>query len=715
MTRAKKFVLIKSKFQKLLLVIFLVALVRAETSSKAKAILRRCQDFKDNRNVTSDDVLVTIPGNLTNSDETVDFGIANEVYKLPCGKAGKIKLVKWEHGEFLKPTKSKKPYERLHGSGKWSTHFTHDGYFHDEGHYYKPKDYCIQSVSEENIELRICSVVCSSKSSSKICIPKCCGVDEILVYWNFTCRKISEVINEPKWVPKVYQNPKDKEPINDPKVLDNIHIYRQKLNCDFSRWPLSDVVRPKIKNASLSDFQISWKLLNNKRPVFRGEKRHHPWPHIPEGDYCVDGFANWGFGGDGNYTGRDDHSVLLLCTSADSSHSFSLTRAILYPTVQILASLFLLATALIHLLLLDKQHLHGLTVLCHCISMFLLYVFCAIAHILSTIPNSSGGGRSKEFKVTFCWLVAILSHYFFMTTFTWLSVMNFDLWLTFRSMRPVSRMSKRVRRFWLYFAIGFGFPVILLSSFIALDITYYNDFDSEVVIPEYGKKNCFVAIWARAHYMYSLVAIALAFNTILVAWTFHIFYTFRKQNINTFSTKRAKSDKYSVRLFIKLFCVMGVGWFVELLSWKYNEEVKPWFVVGLDCVFFFLQSFAIFFIFCVNRRTLAQLTEKYPCLRRLLAPIRQRQWFKASDVDGVEMTTPGSTPRKLSLSVTANSRIDSTLPRKTSTTSVRSAGFSSHSEGNGKMENINLDSESDFGIDSQRDTVTHRPDLITNT
>ncbi|ODM94265.1 hypothetical protein Ocin01_12417, partial [Orchesella cincta] len=210
----------------------------------------------------------------------------------------------------------------LGGSGKWSSHFTHDGYFHDDGHYYKPRDYCIKSVSENDIELRICVIVCiDGKGSSalagkntpkKFCIPKCCGVDEILVYWNFTCRKISEVNNEPRWVPKVYQNPRDNDPITDRNVLDDIHIYRQRLECNFSKWPLSDVVRPKVKNESLNDLRISWKLVRNERPVFRGDK---PWAHIPEGDYCVDGFANWGFGGDGNYTGKDDHSVLLSCAT----------------------------------------------------------------------------------------------------------------------------------------------------------------------------------------------------------------------------------------------------------------------------------------------------------------------------------------------------------------------------------------------------------------
>lgn len=62
------------------------------------------------------------------------------------------------------------------------------------------------------------------------------------------------------------------------------------------------------------------------------------------------------------------------------------------------SSLFLLLTAVIHVMLLDKQHLHGLTVLCHSISMFFMYIFCAIAHIVSIYPEWKG----KEPRSGFC-------------------------------------------------------------------------------------------------------------------------------------------------------------------------------------------------------------------------------------------------------------------------------------------------------------------------
>lgn len=90
------------------------------------------------------------------------------------------------------------------------------------------------------------------------------------------------------------------------------------------------------------------------------------------------------------------------------------------------------------------------------------------------------------------------------------------------------------------------------------------------------------------------------------------------------------------------------------------------------------------------------------------------KWFRApSDADNVEMTTPGSTPRKLSLSVTTNTKIE-TLPRKASTSSVRSSASTKfHSNASTKMDSINLDSDSES--EAQPMVVTHAPDLIKNT
>ncbi len=42
-------------------------------ATQVKTVLKRCSDFHDTRNVTSEDIYLTIPANLTNSNETVDF------------------------------------------------------------------------------------------------------------------------------------------------------------------------------------------------------------------------------------------------------------------------------------------------------------------------------------------------------------------------------------------------------------------------------------------------------------------------------------------------------------------------------------------------------------------------------------------------------------------------------------------------------------------
>lgn len=95
------------------------------------------------------------------------------------------------------------------------------------------------------IQLRICNVSC--QDSSRTCIPKCCGVDEILIYWNFTCRKVTQY--EKKWRARLHDPEYPHMEILDESELEKIHFYRQKLACqDFEQWPLTETVRAKKKS-----------------------------------------------------------------------------------------------------------------------------------------------------------------------------------------------------------------------------------------------------------------------------------------------------------------------------------------------------------------------------------------------------------------------------------------------------------------------------------
>jgi bacteriorhodopsin len=69
-----------------------------------------------------------------------------------------------------------------------------------------------------------------------------------------------------------------------------------------------------------------------------------------------------------------------------------------------------------------------------------------------------------------------------------------------------------------------------------------------------------------------------------------------------------------LKLFFKLFVVMGVTWIFEFAVWLLNVEGFAWHWVILD-MFNLMQSIGIFFIFVCKRKILNQLEQKYPRMK----------------------------------------------------------------------------------------------------
>jgi hypothetical protein len=42
------------------------------------------------------------------------------------------------------------------------------------------------------------------------------------------------------------------------------------------------------------------------------EKKWQSFPY-PKGEYCIDGYANWGYGGNGSYLGDEAHQLVIFC------------------------------------------------------------------------------------------------------------------------------------------------------------------------------------------------------------------------------------------------------------------------------------------------------------------------------------------------------------------------------------------------------------------
>lgn len=68
--------------------------------------------------------------------------------------------------------------------------------------------------------------------------------------------------------------------------------------------------------------------------------------------------------------------------------------------------------------------------------------------------------------------LATLAHYFYISANLWLTVMNFDLWITLKSMKAVRRDAKEWNKFGIYSCVAWLFPFCLVIAFIIVDEEY---------------------------------------------------------------------------------------------------------------------------------------------------------------------------------------------------------------------------------------------------
>lgn len=84
----------------------------------------------------------------------------------------------------------------------------------------------------------------------------------------------------------------------------------------------------------------------------------------------------------------------------------------------------------------------GVTIMCHVASLAVMYIGLCVIQLGPELPDGVcvGLGNPDWFSDTsseiICFLpvyyAAVIVHFTFLSTFTWLNVMSFDIWWTFR-------------------------------------------------------------------------------------------------------------------------------------------------------------------------------------------------------------------------------------------------------------------------------------------
>ncbi|KAL7304127.1 hypothetical protein TKK_0003583 [Trichogramma kaykai] len=241
----------------------------------------------------------------------------------------------------------------------------------------------------------------------------------------------------------------------------------------------------------------------------------------------------------------------------------------LYPVCLIISAIFLAATLVSGWFQSNSHHL--------------LHWRCQTYHVMClmlgdiTMAMIQLGGTSINDE--FCRVLATLAHFFFLSTFFWLNTMCFNIWWTFRDLRPTSfAKHQEVRRLKYYAVYAFGCPFLIVAFGAMLDqlsISYDYDF----LRPRFGDKQCwFYGNMEILAYFFGPIGLLLMINVLFFLSTAHeLTCGLWKGDIIKSTSERAKLGKVCLKLVI----LMGVPWIFDVISWMAGGPNYFWYVTDL--------------------------------------------------------------------------------------------------------------------------------------
>ncbi|KAK3856765.1 hypothetical protein Pcinc_036930 [Petrolisthes cinctipes] len=194
----------------------------------------------------------------------------------------------------------------------------------------------------------------------------------------------------------------------------------------------------------------------------------------------------------------------------------------------------------------------------------------------------------------FCVVLGYISLYSILATFFWLSIISFHIFLQVRSGKQDG--PDRLRVFLRYCLVGWGAPTIMVVLGIALDAS-----EVDVIRPGFYPNNCWffddVAQWC---YQYAIILALLILNTI-----FFIFSIVALKKKESYSPNSANNSHhcFSFWVYFKMFIIMGILWFMEVVVWALDRPQCSILVIIFD-VINCLQGVYIFLVVVCFRKDL---------------------------------------------------------------------------------------------------------------
>ncbi|CAG7720310.1 unnamed protein product [Allacma fusca] len=511
-----------------------------------------------------------------------------------------------------------------------------------------PKHYCIDPYTT-GIVIRICPPTCDEREP---CIRKCCSVGQHYRYekGQYKCEKSNNTSYQLPLYPHASHS-SNKTTTSQPRFTSGYNsVY----------WCQNGTALTMSTGWKFASVKKPFKVLSNGDIVYYHGKGHN-WAMLnkPQ-DYCYDRLH---YQDPKSQLCKKDVDILYFCTpnsmTTVDKNSLKWLKQLAYVTL-IIAIVSLLLTSIILFLLIDRVNLHSWTRLSFVTSEFVfLFLFSLIYAKESLQPQTSPIA---------CKMFAAVFHYTGLVTMCWLSIINFDLWWTFKVLKPTSNRKFDIRRFIYYMCFALGLPLLIVSVALIIQNSkppkiskkqLCRDEADEIIAlaksqwisPGYGETSCTLSTGSLLPYWYGPLCFLLLANLVFFFTTTCRMVSLRRMTRRA-SIENTSGHSQTNKIFLKIFIVSGVTWNIELIGWLLKVDPK----YRLDIVHHF-QAMALFYIFVCKKGVIRSLQNKYPIIMKVLPPIGRSQRSATLASVSTDASSRIRVGRKLSTASTNSSSV----------------------------------------------------------
>ncbi|CAG7816817.1 unnamed protein product [Allacma fusca] len=468
------------------------------------------------------------------------------------------------------------------------------------------KNYCIKSIGNTSVQVEVCKSNPSNMGcgSGDICVPKCCPLGQVLkgdlsIYSRPICAEVTT-----DWKPYVLPL-MISEDSKEPSYLESQESHFKYVQHEFPKC-ISTVDFFIPNSRALRPLQSEIRVYRNGE-VYTKRLDNNNWTGpYSAGDFCIDGL--WDSGESSNFTRNPSNQIVIACHYTESTLD-TVDSAVIVVTIVficlIISSVCLLATVVVYLVLWKEQNIHGWTIMTMALSQFVYFTTVAISMGVVLYYQEGIG-------TLWCKGIGILQHYFNMATYTWLTVLNCDLWMVIRSNKPSRHLGHGIKRFLLYSVYGFGVPLTLLCFSLTMEF-HFGLMNNDIIKPEYGRVSCGINT-TESYYYYSVVITMLLYLITVVFAVLTVIAVIKaKKDTRRVDNANNKANNSRLIFIAKLSVLFGFPWIFEFIF--SNMTITPfsvlfWMYIAIT-ILNALQGVGLFWVFVLQKKTKDQLKEKF--------------------------------------------------------------------------------------------------------